>query len=1086
MIGRIIAASARHRVIVLATVAALAVVAWHCLRASRLDALPDLSDTQVLVAVHWERSPDILEDQVTYPVVTGLLGVPRVRAIRGLSDFGSAFVTVIFEDRTDLDWARARVVERLSEIRPRLPAGATVGLGPDATGVGWVFQYALVDRAGRRAPDELRAFQDWTLRYALQSVPGVAEVATVGGFVRQIEVTIDPARLRARGLSRADLAAALARTSGETGAGIIESGGAESMVRGRGSARSVEDFERAVVGMAGSTPVLVRDVARVGVGQELRRGVADLDGEGEVVGGIVIMRHGENALEVIRRVKERLRELRPSLPEGVDLVTTYDRSALVEEALRGLRRELLIQMAIVSLVILAFLWHLPSAIVPILTLPAAVLLSFIPLFLLGVTINIMSLAGIAISIGVLVDGAIVEMENAYNRLSLWQAGGRQGDYGAVRLQAMQEVGPAVFYSLLIIAVAFLPIFALEGQEGRLFRPLAASKTLAMLLAAGLAITLDPALRMLFARMEPFAFRPRWLAGLCTRALVGTYRAEDANPINRAAVRLYLPACRLALRRPWAVIGGAIALVAISLPVYGRLGSEFMPELEEGTILYMPVTVPGVSVPQARQILAAQDRALRAFPEVERVFGKAGRADTVTDPAPVSMFETTVMLRPPAAWRRRPRWYSAWAPAWLQGTLRRVWPDRITVRQLIDEMDRAVRLPGVANAWTMPIRGRTDMLSTGMRTPIGIKILGTDLQEIDRVGERLEAVVRTVPGARSAFAERNAGGSYLDVVPRRDVLARYGVTVGDLQDVLAAAVGGEPVTTVVEGRVRTRVVLRDPRNDQEGLARLPVATPAGPQVPLGRLADIRVVRGPAMVRDENGFLAGYVYVDVAGRDLGSFVAEAREAVRRQVKLPTGTLLAWSGQFESMQRVRARLTLIVPLTLALIFLLLMLSTRSAFKSALVMLAVPFSIIGVLWLFYLLGYHVSVAAWVGAIALLGLDAETAVFMLLFLDLSYARVRAAGGPASLAALDEAIVHGAVRRVRPKLMTVAATLAGLLPIMLSHSAGADVTRRIAAPMLGGIVTSFLLELLVYPPVYKLWKLRTDLRHLRGSAPRPA
>jgi Cu(I)/Ag(I) efflux system membrane protein CusA/SilA len=1075
VIRRIIAFSAAHRFVVLLGVAALSALAIQTLRESRLDALPDLSDTQVIVYSRWDRSPDVLEDQVTYPIVAALLGAPRVKAVRGYSDFGFSYVYVIFQDGTDLYWARSRVLEYLSKIESRLPEGVRTELGPDATGVGWVYQYALVDRSGRHSLDQLRSYQDWTLRYALQSVPGVAEVAAVGGFVKQYQIVVDPNRLAAYGLPIADVVRAVRSSNSEGGGRLLEASGTEYMVRTRGYARSPADFENIVLQVGpGGVPVLLRDVARVELGPEIRRGVSDLDGQGDAVGGIVILRHGENAFNVIRRVKARLEELRPGMPAGIEIVTTYDRSDLISRALDTLRHELVLEMIIVSFVILLFLWHVPSAIVPIVTIPVSVLLSFIPMYYLGVSVNIMSLAGIAISIGVLVDGAIVEVENAYNKLYHWQAGGSRGDFHQVRLEALQEVGPAVFFSLLVIAVAFLPVFALVDQEGRLFRPLALSKNLVMALAALLAITLDPALRMLFTRMDPFTFRPRWLSWLATRVAVGTYRAEERHPISRTVHRLYEPVCRFVLRRPRLVIAGALALVLVSLPMYFRLGSEFMPPLDEGTLLYMPTTLPGISVSQAAELLQTQDRILMGFPEVERVFGKAGRADTSTDTAPLSMVETTVVLKEETAWRSKERWYSGW-PEWTKPAFRPFWPDRLSWEELVDEMDRALRIPGTTNAWTMPIKNRTDMLSTGVRTPVGIKVFGDDLAQIERIGEELENLLRDVPGTRSIYAERVAEGYFVDVVPRRDQLARYGLTIEDVQTTVATAIGGENVTTTIEGRERYPVNVRYPRelrDEPSRLARVLVATPAGAQVPLGQIADVRIVSGPAMLRDENGFLAGYVYIDIAGRDVGGYVAEAKERVRERLELPAGFSILWSGQYENMVRVRERLKVVVPITLALIFVLLYANTRSAFKALVVLLAVPFSAIGAVWLFHLLGYNVSIAAWVGMIALLGLDAETGVFMLLFLDLSYDEARREGRLRTLADLDEAIVHGAVKRVRPKMMTVCAAFLGLLPILWSTSAGADVMKRIAAPMIGGLVTSFLLELLVYPAIYKLWKGR--------------
>jgi Cu(I)/Ag(I) efflux system membrane protein CusA/SilA len=1083
MISRIIEASARNRFLVLLATVAAIVAAGYVLQEIRLDALPDLSDTQVIIYSRWERSPDIIEDQVTYPITSALLGAPGVKAVRGYSDFGFSYVYVIFEDGTDLYWARSRVVEYLSKIQARLPEGVRTELGPDATGVGWVFQYALVDRSGTHRPDQLRSYQDWTLRYALEAVPGVAEVASIGGFVRQYQVTVDPTKLSAYDIPLDQVVRAIRGSNNEVGGRLMEFGGSEYMVRGRGYSRSVSDFEQIVVKAGpGGTPVLLRDVGRVEIGPELRRGVSDLDGLGDTVGGIVVMRHGENALNVIQRVKARLDELKPSLPQGVDIVTTYDRSSLIERAIGTLRHELSIEMVIVALVILLFLWHIPSAIVPIVTIPVSVLLAFIPMYFLGVTVNIMSLAGIAISIGVLVDGAIVEVENAYNKLYLWQAGGRKGDFHQVRLEALKEVGPSVFFSLLVIAVAFLPVFVLVDQEGRLFKPLAYSKTLAMAIAAVLAITLDPAMRMLFTRMDPFTFRPRWLAWLLTKGLVGTYYAEEHHPISRAIFAVYDPACRLVLRYPKTVVALAMVAVLATVPAYLRLGSEFMPNLNEGVILYMPTTMPGISVAQAGQLLQTQDRVLRSFPEVERVMGKAGRAETSTDPAPLSMVETTVVLKPESEWRPVERWYSSRPlPGWFKNWARTVWRDRISQAELVDQMDRALQIPGQTNAWTMPIKGRIDMLTTGVRTPVGIKVFGQDLAEIQRIGEEIEGLVRPIPGTRSVFAERVTGGHFVDFTPRRDQLARYGLTIEQVQNVIMTAVGGENITTTVEGRERYPVNLRYPRELRDDIGRLKrvlVPVSSGLQIPLGDLADIQRVDGPSMIRDENGFMAGYVYVDIAGRDVGGYVEEAKRVVRDNLRLPPGYVLQWSGQYENMIRVRERLKVIIPITLALIFVLLYANTKSTFKALLVMAAVPFSAIGAVWLFYLLGYNVSIAAWVGMIALLGLDAETGVFMLLFLDLSYEEHRKSGRLQEPGGLDAAILHGAVRRARPKMMTVAAAFTGLLPIMWSTSAGADVMKRIAAPMIGGLVTSFILELLVYPAVFKLWKAR----QLRKSA----
>ena len=1079
MLQRVIRFSAENKYLVIAaTIVALCVAYWS-MRNIPLDALPDLSDTQVIVYSRWDRSPDIVEDQVTYPITAALLGAPRVKAIRGYSDFGFSYVYVIFQDGTDPYWARSRVLEYLSKITPQLPPGVRTALGPDATSVGWVFQYALIDRSGRHASDELRSYQDWFLRYAVQSVPGVAEVATVGGQVREYQVTVNPTALAAYKLPLESVIKAVRSGNDDVGGRLVELAGREYMVRGRGYIKSISDIEKLVLRSENGTPVTVKDVAFVTLGPEMRRGIADYDGQGDVVGGIVVMRQGENALRVIERVKAKLAQLRPSLPKGVEVVTTYDRSELIDRAIDTVRDKLIEEMIVVSLIILIFLWHFPSAAVPIMTIPISVALAFIPMYAMGLNANLMSLAGIAISIGVLVDGAIVEVENAYNKIQLWHAGGKQGDFHRVRLSALLEVGPSVFFSLLVIAVAFMPVFTLVDQEGRLFRPLAYSKNLAMAIAACLAVTLDPALRMLFARAEPFRFRPRLIASLATSLFVGRYHSEDKHPISRVLHRLYERPCRFVLRHAKSTIFVSLLLVAATVPVYFALGSEFMPPLREGTLLYMPSAVqPGMSVAEAQRVLQLQDKILMTFPEVARVFGKAGRADTPTDPAPLSMMETTVLLKPESAWRAQPRWYSAWAPAWLKAVLRSFWRDRISEEQLIDEMNAALQLPGVSNAWTMPIKGRLDMLSTGIRTPVGIKISGADLAVIQKLALETEAVVQKVPGTRSAYAERVTGGYFLDYVLDRDRLARYGLSIDDANLMVMTAVGGESQTTTIEGRERYSVNVRyarDYRDDLDTLSRVLVPLPNGAgQIPMSEIAKLELVEGPAMIRDENGLLTGYVYVDfdTSKVDVGGYVTKAKAAVDAHVRLPTGYSLSWSGQYENMLRVRERLQLIVPLTLLLIFALLYMNTKSSFKAAVVMLAVPFSAIGAVWLLYVLHYNVSIAVWVGMIALMGLDAETGVFMLLFLDLSHAQAKAEGRLRNDGDLVEAIIHGAVKRVRPKAMTVCAAFIGLLPIMWSTGTGADLMKRIAAPMVGGLVTSFALELLVYPAIYYLWRRR--------------
>jgi len=1050
----LIAWSARNKFFVLLVTAVAVVLAVQTLYHVPVDAIPDLSDTQVIVYSRWDRSPDLIEDQVTYPITTALLGTPKVKAIRGFSDFGYSFVYVIFEDGTDVYWARSRVLEYLSKILPKLPEGVRTEIGPDATGVGWVYQYALVDRTGRHDLAELRTFQDWYLRYWLQAVPGVAEIASIGGYQKQYEVQVDPNRLLAYKIPVERVLDAVRDGNADTGGGLIEIGGAEYMVRARGYARSIPDLEKIVVGGDGNgVPVLLRDIATVTTGPAVRRGIAELDGDGGTVGGIVVMRSGENALTVIDRVKAKIAEVAGSLPEGVEIVPTYDRSGLIHDSIATLKNELIAALVIVSVVILLFLWHIPSALVPIVTIPVAVLLAFIPMYLMGVTSNIMSIAGIAISIGVLVDGAIVEVENAYKKLELWHHGGRRGDFHAVRLAALQEVGPAVFFSLLVVAVAFLPIFTLVDQEGRLFKPLAYTKTLAMGIAALLALTLDPALRMLFTRMDPWTFRPRFAARIWNAVTVGTYYPEEKHPISRVLFAVYEPVCRAVLRWKKTTVALALALVATTVPVYLGLGREFMPPLDEGTLLYMPITLPGVSVTEMERLLQKMDALLKDTPEVVRVFGKAGRAETSTDPAPLSMVETTVVLKP-----------------------RSVWRPGLTRDALEAELHEKLQFPGVTNAFVMPIRNRIDMLATGIRTPVGVKVFGPDLKTIERLGAAVELSVRDIRGTRSVFAERTTGGYFLDVELNRDALARYGISVKQAESVVATAIGGEALTTTIEGRERYGVAVRYPRelrDDPAQLARVLVATSTGSQVPLSQIATIRLTEGASMIRDENGLLAGYVFIDVSGRDIGSWVDEAKRAVAHGVTLPAGYALQWSGQYENMERVKERLKFVVPLTLFLIVLLLYFNTGSAVKTSIVLLAVPFSAVGAIWLLYALGYNISIATWVGLIALMGLDAETGVFMLLFLDLAWDERAKAGLLKTKDDLVEAIVHGAVKRVRPKMMTVTAAFVGLLPIMVSQGTGADMMKRVAAPMIGGLATSFLLELLVYPAVYALWKERS-------------
>ncbi len=1080
MVEKLIAWSARNKFLVIALVVVAVAGAVYCMKNSRLDAIPDLSDTQVIIYSRWDRSPDILEDQVTYPIVTALLGAPGVKAVRGFSDFGYSYVYVIFQDGTDVYWARSRTLEYLSKILPQLPEGVRTELGPDATGVGWVYQYALVDKTGKHSLADLRGYQDWYLRYYLQSVPGVAEVASIGGFQKQYQVNIDPNALVAYKVPIMKVVEAIRDGNNDVGGRLLELSGKEYMVRGRGYLKSVADIENIVVGrdMKG-TPILVRSLGRVEIGPDIRRGVADLDGEGDAVGGVVVMRYGENALHVIERVKKRLEEIKPSLPAGVEVVTTYDRSSLILRAISTLKDELALELVIVSLVILVFLWHIPTAVIPIVTIPVAVVLTFIPMYFMGLTANIMSLSGIAISIGILVDGAIVEVENAYKQLQLWIEGGRKGDFHEVRLRAMQQVGPAVFFSLLVIGVGFMPIFTLMDQEGRLFRPLAYTKNLAMLIAAILAVTFDPAVRMMFSRMDDFTFKPKWLARAASTALVGRYYPEEKHPVSKVLFRFYEPACRFVLEHPYKTILAAVLLVLSTIPVYLRLGSEFMPPLNEGTILYMPSTLPGISVTEAQALLQTQDRILKSFPEVERVFGKSGRIESSTDPAPFSMMETTVVLKPREEWRLKPRWYSSWLWGPLQRPLRHIWSDRMTWEELTAEMDARLKFPGVSNAWTMPIKGRIDMLTTGVRTPVGIKLFGSDLAEIERLGVEIETALKDIRGTRSVYAERTAGGYFIDFDLKRDQLARYGLSVKEAEMVILTAIGGETVTTTVEGRERYSVNVRYAREFRDSVAKLQrvlVPTMGGAQLPLAQLADIRLRQGPGMIRNENGLLSGYVYVDTAGRDIGGYVEEAKKAVAAKVRLPAGYAIQWSGQYENMARVEERLKVVLPLTFVIIVLLLYMNTKSWVKSGIVLMAVPFSLIGAVWLLFLLGYNMSIAVWVGMIALMGLDAETGVFMLLYLDIAYHDMVRAGRMRTYADLEEAVIHGAVKRIRPKLMTVACAFLGLVPIMWSAGTGADLMKRIAAPMVGGLFTSFVLELLVYPPVFFLWKWHFELK----------
>ena len=1073
MISRIIDWSIRNKAAIFLAVAVGCVFGWWSLTHMKLDAIPDLGETQVIILSKWDRSPDLVETQVTYPIVTAMLGAPHVKTVRGVSDFGYSYVYVIFDDNTDLYWARTRTSEYLASVTGKLPEGVKTELGPDATSLGWVFQYAVIDETGKRSLSELRSYEDWYLRYHLRSVPGVADVAPIGGYTRQYQVNLDPKLLQGYGISVSDVVQAVREGNNETSARLLDFGGTEYMVRGRGYAKSTEDFENIVVASPeAGAPVRVKDLGQVVTGPDLRRGVADLNGQGEVVSGIVIMRSGENALDVIDRVKVRLKEIEPSLPAGVKIVPICDRSQLIHHTISNAQQTILEVIVTVVLIILVFLWHFPSASIPLITMPAAVLLSFIPLRLMGISVNVMSIAGIAIAFGELIDASIVVVEQTHKKLEKWEKLGRPGTHRDIVLGAVKEVAGPTFFALLVIAVSFLPVLTLEGQEGRMFKPLAYSKSLAMVVAALLALTLDPALRLLLTRAKRFEFRPAWLARIANGLVVGKIRPEEKHPISRLLMRIYEPAVDWTLRHKWLLFGGVAVVAAFTVPRFIDLGSEFMPPMNEGAILYMPTTLPGISIAQAKRVLQSTDFILKQFPEVDQVLGKAGRAETATDPAPLSMLETLITLKPRSEWRHIDTWYSSWAPEWARGIFRHITPDTISQEELIDEMQAAIRVPGVSNAWTMPIKGRIDMLTSGIRTPVGLKITGDDPQKIEEIGGQIQQALTTVPGTRSVFAERTNQGYFLDVVWQRQKLAQFGISMEQAQKTLDNAIGGDNVSTVYEGTERYPVnvrYMRDFRSSVDALGHVLVSAGGAHQAPLSDLATIQVRSGPAMIRDENGFLTGYVYVDLADRDPGSYIAEA-SALLQKMHLPAGYAMHWGGQYEANLRANERLRTIIPATIGIVMLLIYLSTRSVVKTMIVLLAIPFSAIGAIWSLSLLHYNLSVAVWVGLIALLSIDAETGVFMLLYLDLSYAEAKAANRLRTLGELREAIMEGAAKRLRPKFMTFATTCIGLFPIMWSNGAGSDVMKRIAAPMIGGIFSSFVLELLVYPAVYELWK----------------
>ncbi len=1033
MIEKIIELSIKNKFLVILATIFIIIAGIYAAIKTPLDAIPDLSDVQVIIFTEYPgQAPQVVEDQVTYPLTTAMLSVPFAKVVRGYSFFGLSFVYIIFDDGTDLYWARSRVLEYLNFVAGRLPQGVTPSLGPDATGVGWVYEYVL--ESDKHDLSQLRSLQDWFLRYELASVPGVSEVASIGGFVKQYQVIVDPNKLRAYNMPLQKIRKAIQRSNNDVGGKLVEMGETEFMVRGLGYIKGVEDLYNIALDVDDrGTPILLRNVANIKIGPELRRGVADLNGTGEVVGGVVIMRFGENALEVIQNVKKRLGELESGLPEGVKIKSVYDRSSLILRAVNNLKNTLIEESIIVALVCIVFLFHFRSALVGIFTLPIGVFISLIIMEKQGINANIMSLGGIAIAIGAMVDAAIVMIENAHKHIEKY---GDTKPHWELISDASKEVGPALFFSLLIIAISFFPVFTLEAQEGRLFRPLAYTKTYAMMGSALLAITVVPILMGYMIR--------------------GKIRPEHKNPVNRFLIWIYHPIIKFVLKAKLLVIAGSIVVLAVTYIPWKNIGSEFMPPLNEGDLLYMPTTLPGISITKAKELLQQTDRIIATFPEVHHVFGKVGRAETATDPAPLSMIETTIMLKPESEWR-----------------------EGMTIQKLIDELDKAIQFPGLTNAWTMPIKTRIDMLSTGIKTPVGIKIMGEDLQVLNDIGEQVEAIVRDIPGTLSVYAERVTGGNFLDYNIKRDEIARYGLTVGDVQDIIMSAVGGMNVTQTVEGLERYPVNLRygsELRDSPEKLRRILVPTPTGAQVPIAQLADIRIVKGPPVIKSENARNNAWVYIDLKGIDVGTYVKNAQVVVKDKIKLPPGYSLVWSGQYEYMVRAQQRLRIVVPMTLLIIFLLLYFNFKNISEVLIIMLSVPFSLTGGLWLMYILGYNMSVAVGVGFIALAGVAAETGVVMLIYLDISYKEFKERYGESfNKKHLSEAIEEGAALRVRPKMMTVVAIMSGLMPIMWSHGAGSQVMKRIAAPMIGGMVSATILTLIVVPAIYgivKGWKLK--------------
>jgi copper/silver efflux system protein len=1159
MIKAIIDFCARNIVVVIIATIFAACGAYYAIHNIALDAIPDLSDTQVIIFSEWMgRSPDLVEDQITYPIVTSLLSAPHVNSVRGYSMFGMSFVYVIFDEGTDMYWARSRVLEYMSQFQGKLPSGVAPTLGPDATSIGWVYQYALTDTSGQNDLADIRTFQDFTLRYALSSVPGVAEVASIGGYQKQYQVEVDPEKLRAYNLSIGDVTRAIRAGNNDVGGRVIEMSGREYYVRGMGYINDLETLRKVGLGTDGNgLPILLGNVAKISFGPDIRRGVGELDGIGESVGGIVIMRHGENALDVIGRVKAKIEELEPSFPAGMMIKPVYDRSNLIIRAMDTLRHSLIEEGIVVALVIFIFLLHFRSSLVPIISLPIAVGLAFIPMYFLKINSNIMSLGGIAIAIGAMVDASIVLVENAHKHLEKAPPGVNRKE---VIIAAAKEVGPAIFFSLLIITIAFLPIFALNGQGGRLFKPLAYTKTFAMFFAAIVSITLAPALMTLLIR--------------------GKIKHESDHPVSKFLIRLYKPFVYVALRNPKTTIAIGLAAIIASIPMVPKIGSEFMPSLNEGDILYMPTTFPNISVEEAKQYMQYQDRVIKSFPEVISVYGKAGKAETATDPAPLSMLETMVQLKPRDEWRKisQDRWYSSWAPRFVKSMLHPIWPEERTIRwqELLDEFDKAMQFPGWTNAWTMPIKTRIDMLSTGIRTPIGVKIFGNDLNEIETIGQSLEKSLSKIPGTRSVYSERNTGGYFLDIIPDRIAIARYGLTMKDVQDVIETAIGGMPIEVTIEGRNRFTINVRYPRDLRQNIERLrnvmvPIPNSGGrssinsapsmemgeigrvspmlastdltvydpwgngvelaqmdmgggsssggtipssgassmsggsqtqqsqsmnrgsapakaflpetsPQIPLGQIADIKITTGPPMIKDEAGMLVGYVFVDMDqnNRDIGGYVKEAKKVVANEITIPAGYYLKWTGQYELLEQMSKRMKVVVPITLILIIILLYFNFRNLTETFIVLASVPFALVGSIWLMYFLGYNFSTATWVGIIALVGLATETGIVMVLYLDHAYERRKKAGKMRDLNDIIWAHMEGTVMRVRPKLMTVGTTMIGLVPLLWSQGTGSDVMKRIAAPMVGGLISSTFLTLEIIPVIYTYWRY-WQIRHEKAG-----